>query len=290
MKKVIIAITLGTAILVLSACNNTVSGNEEILASTKVGDITKDELYEEMKEAIGDQVFENLVLKKAIENEFKVSDKELEEAISKQKVQYGDEKSFELYLAQKNITNEFFEKQIEFSLLQKKLIESLDEVTEEQIKAEYEKMKKEIHAHHILVEDKKTAEEVIAKLKDGEDFAELAKEYSTEPIAQQSGGDLGWFSPGKMVQPFDDVAFALPENEISEPVQTSFGYHVIKVSESREKELEETFEELQPEIEDKLKESLFNKKLITLLNEANIDIKDEAFKNALDAYLLDVKE
>ena len=79
-------------------------------------------------------------------------------------------------------------------------------------------MKKEIHARHILVEDKKTAEEVIAKLKDGGDFAELAKEFSTEPVAKESGGDLGWFGPGKMVPPFEEAAFPLKESEISEPV------------------------------------------------------------------------
>ena len=87
------------------------------------------------------------------------------------------------------------------------MIESLDEVTEEEINAEYENMKKEIHARHILVKDKKTAEEVIAKLKDGGDFGELAREYSTEPIAKETGGDLGWFGPGRMVQPFEDAAF-----------------------------------------------------------------------------------
>ncbi len=290
MKKIIIAFVLSTSVLALFACNNSKNESEEILASTKMGAITKEELYEEMKEAIGDDVFENLLLKKAIENEYKISDSEIDEAIEKQKAQYGDEKNFELYLEQNKISNDFFEKQIAFSLLQKKMIASLDEVTDEQIKAEYENMKKEIHAHHILVEDKKTAEEVIGKLKNDGNFEELAKEYSIEPVAQKSGGDLGWFSPGKMVQSFDDVAFSLPENEISEPVQSSFGYHVIKVVESREKELEETLEELQPEIENKLKEKLFNAKLLTLLKNAEIEIKDDSFKKVLDAYPLESKE
>lgn len=285
MRKMILAVALSASVLTLAACSDKENANEEILASTKAGDITKADLYEEMKGAIGTQVFENLVLKKAIETEYKISAEELEEAIKKQKEQYGDEAGFELYLKQNGVTNEFFEKQVEFSLLQQKLIESLDEVTDEQINEEYEKMKKEIHARHILVEDKKTAEEVIAKLNDGSDFADLAKEYSTEPIAQQSGGDLGWFSPGKMVKPFDDAAFALPEKEISEPVETSFGFHIIEVLESREVELEQTLEELQPQIEATIKEGLFEDILVGLLQNADVEIKDDTLKTALDAYI-----
>ena len=289
MRKIIVALALSTSVLALSACSDKEEASEEILATTNAGDITEADLYDEMKGAIGVQVFENLVLKKAIENEYEISDKELEEAITKHKEQYGDEIGFESYLAQNNITNEFFEKQVEFSLLQQKLIDSLDKVTDEQINEEYEKMKKEIHARHILVEDKKTAEEVIAKLKDGGDFAELAKEYSTEPVAQQTGGDLGWFGPGKMVQEFDDAVFALPEREISEPVKTSFGFHVIEVLESREAELEGTLEELTPQIEGNIKKNLFEDKLVELLENADVEIKDDTFKTALIRILKKMK-
>ena len=285
MKKIIVALALSTSVLALSACSDKEEATNEILATTTAGDITEADLYDEMKGAIGVQVFENLVLKKAIENEHEISDKELEEAITKHKEQYGDEFGFESYLKQNNITNDFFEKQVEFSLLQQKLIDSLDKVTEEQINEEYEKMKIEVHARHILVEDEKTAEEVIAKLNDGEDFTKLAKEYSTEPIAQETGGDLGWFGPGKMVQLFDTAVFALPENEISEPVKTSFGFHVIEVLDSREIEPEQTLEELTPQIEENIKKILFEEKLVELLKNVDVEIKDDTFKTALDTYL-----
>ena len=226
-------------------------------------------------------------LQKAIENEFKISDKELKDAISQSKEQYGE--NFELFLSSKGITEAYFDRNVKSELLQRKLIESL-KVTEEEINAEYEKMKKEIHARHILVKDKKTAEEVIGKLKEGGDFAELAKEYSTEPVAQESGGDLGWFGVGKMVQPFEDAAFALPVNEISEPVQTSFGFHVIEVLETREAKLEGTLEELKPEIENKIKEGLFEEKLKSLLKDADVDIKVEELKGALDPYITPEEE
>ena len=178
MRKTIFALTMAAFVLVLSACSDKdVSKDNEVLATTKAGDITNDELIQEMKDSIGVQVFQNLVLKKAIENEFKVSDKEIKEGIKEQKEKIGDEPAFEAFLEQNNLTEEAFEKQAEFSLLQQKLIESLDEVTDKQIKDEYDIMKTEIHARHILVDDEKTAKEVIAKLKDGGDFAKLAKEY-----------------------------------------------------------------------------------------------------------------
>ena len=282
MRKTILALLITASVLALSACSDK-STNDEVLATTKEGNITKADLYEEMKNSIGSQAFENLVLKKAIESEHKVSDEELKEAIQKQKDQYGD--NFEQTLEQNNMTEDFFEKQVEFSLLQQKLIQSLEEVTDEQLQAEYDKMKKEVHARHILLEDKETAEDIIAKLKDGEDFAELAKEHSTEPAAEESGGDLGWFGPGRMVQPFDEAVFALPENEISEPVKTSFGYHVIEVLETREAELDESFEELKPKLEENIKKKQFDEKLASLIQNVDVTIKDDSLKNVLDPFL-----
>lgn len=286
MKKTILTLTMATSILVLSACSDKeASKNNEVLATTKAGDITNEELVQEMKDSIGVQVFQNLVLKKAIENEFKVSDKEIKESIDKKKETIGDDAAFESYLLQNNITEDMFERQSEFSLLQQKLIESLDEVTKEQIETEYNNKKKEIHARHIIVDEEETAKEVIAKLKDGDDFAELAKEYSTEPIAQETGGDLDWFGPGKMIPEFEEVAFALEEKVISEPVKTSFGYHVIEVLESREIEIEGTLEEMTPEIEGNIQEKLFQEKLTELVKNADIKIKDDMFKGSLDELL-----
>ncbi|MCZ2260027.1 peptidylprolyl isomerase [Sporosarcina sp. G11-34] len=286
MRKTILALTMAAFVLALSACSDKdVKGSNEILATTKAGDITSEELVQEMKDSIGVQVFQNLVLKKAIENEFKVTDKELKAAIKEQKEEIGDEIAFKAYLEQSGITEDVFEKQFEFSLLQKKLIDSLDEVPEEQIKAEYDKMKKEIHARHILLEDEETANKVIADLKDGGDFAKLAKEYSTEEVAQETGGDLGWFGLGKMIPEFEEVAFALEEKVISEPVKTSFGYHVIEVLESRDAEIEGTLEELTPKIEEGIKATLFEDKLTELLKNADVKIKDESFKGSLDEFL-----
>ena len=214
MKKTVLAMTMAASVLALAACSDQKAADEDIIATSKVGNITKEDLYEEMKDAIGIQVVENLLLQQALETEYKVTDKELEEAINAQKEPFGE--NFALYLQQQGITESFFEKNVKSKLIQRKMIESL-EVSDEDIAKGVERAKTEVHARHILVEDEATAKEIIQKLNDGGDFAELAKEYSTEPVAQQSGGDLGWFGVGKMVPEFEDAAYALKKGEISEP-------------------------------------------------------------------------
>ncbi|WP_336823886.1 peptidylprolyl isomerase [Sporosarcina sp. USHLN248] len=282
MKKTILAISMAASVLALSACTNDKASDDEVLVATKVGDITKEDLYTEMKDALGAQVMENLILMRAIESEYKVSDKELKEEIDKEKEAYGD--SFDLYLQQNGITEKFFEKNIKSKMLQQKLIDSL-EVSDEAIKTGVERAQTELHARHILVKDEKTAEDIIKKLKDGEDFEKLAKEFSTEPVAQETGGDLGWFGQGKMVQEFEDAAYALKKGEISEPVKTSFGYHVIELLDTRKAETEKTEEDIRAEVENNLKGIEFEEKLTDLLKKADIDVKADEFKHVMDPYL-----
>lgn len=84
-------------------------------------------------------------------------------------------------------------------------------------------------ARHILVESEELCEELKAKIAGGEDFAEVAREYSTCPSSSK-GGDLGEFGPGQMVKEFDNVVFSAELNEVQGPVKTQFGYHLLEVT------------------------------------------------------------
>ncbi|HEX7047207.1 MAG TPA: peptidylprolyl isomerase [Gammaproteobacteria bacterium] len=127
-------------------------------------------------------------------------------------------------------------------------------VPEETVRAEYEKRKAELSgteykARHILVEDEATANDLIAQLEGGADFAELAKAHSIEPGADQSGGDLGWFSPAQMVPQFAAAVTSMQPGDRSQaPVQTQFGWHVIAVEDKREVP-PPPFEQVAPQIQ-----------------------------------------
>ena len=92
----------------------------------------------------------------------------------------------------------------------------------------------QVHAAHILVATSDAANEVLSRINSGEDFAEVAREVSTDTGTAGTGGDLGWFPRGVMVDPFEEAAFSLEVDQISEPVQSEFGWHIIKVLEKEQ--------------------------------------------------------
>ena len=119
-------------------------------------------------------------------------------------------------------------------LLRQKL---LDLVVEEKGISETQE---QVWARHILVPDEALAQVVLERLNAGEDWSALAAELSTDETNKNQSGDLGWFARGRMVAEFEDAAFALGIGEISEPVQTSFGYHIIQVLGHEERQISET--------------------------------------------------
>jgi len=131
-------------------------------------------------------------------------------------------------------------------------------VKDTEIKAEYDRYKaqagdKEYRARHILVEKEDDAKAIIAKLKGGAKFEELAKQ-SKDPGSAANGGDLDWAAPGSFVKPFSDAMIALQKGQITEaPVKTDYGYHVIKLEDIRAAKIP-SIDEIKPQIEDRLKQ------------------------------------
>jgi len=127
-------------------------------------------------------------------------------------------------------------------------------VTEDAMKALYAdtiktlKPEQEVRARHILVETEDQAKDVIKKLKAGEDFAKLAGTLSKDPGSGKEGGDLGYFTKDRMVPEFANAAFAMTAEQISDPVKSQFGYHVIKVEDKRDKTVPK-FDEVKDQIE-----------------------------------------
>ena len=115
-------------------------------------------------------------------------------------------------------------------------------VTDEQVKAQYDQnpalySTTQVHASHILVKDEDSARQLLAEVKaHPEKFADLAREKSTDTVSAKKGGDLGTFSPGRMLPEFDKVAFALQPGEISDVVKTQYGYHIIMVTDRKDGE------------------------------------------------------
>ncbi len=99
----------------------------------------------------------------------------------------------------------------------------------------------QVRAMHILVSDEAAANDIIKKLNDGKDFNTLAYEFSIDPSVSENGGDLGYTSKGDMVEEFEKVAFSLPIGQISKPVETQYGYHIIKVIDRRVPTFDELF-------------------------------------------------
>jgi len=173
-------------------------------------------------------------------------------------------------------TEEAFQKelqQMEANLLKQyalgKLLESV-EINDEEVKSYYEDNKEQfktpesVKASHILVDTEEKANEILNEINEGLSFEEAAKKYSKCP-SKAKGGDLGFFTKGKMVPEFEQAAFDMEKDDISEPVKTKFGYHLIKVYDKKEPGIS-TFEEVKNNLAQNI---LANKQRQKYLNKVN---------------------
>lgn len=260
------------------------------------GKTLSEEQIASLKENILDKFIRIEVLwQEALKKNITADKKEILEQKSKLRERFPDEKAFEAALTDMGLTESELNEKLGQSVAIQKLIEEevakKVTVSEKEMKSFYEenpqyfKEQPQVKASHILIKVEENAtdaekaqakdkiRQIQEKLKKGADFAALAKEYSQCPSSAQ-GGDLGFFGRGRMVKPFEDAAFALKEGQISDVVESPFGYHLIKVTEKKEAKTM-SFDEAKEKIEQYLIEKHIKQKvdqyITTLVKEAKIE-------------------
>ena len=241
-------------------------------------------LLDSLKLEVLDIIIVNqIIAEKAASNNIGVDEGELEELYEENHLRLMEEdEDYKKMIEDNKIDGDFIKAQMRKNLLgykYKTFYLDKVEITDETARAFYDENgelfhMEEIKARHILVDEEQLAKDIIKKIDEGEDFAELAMEYSTEPGAQESGGDLGYFSRDvNFVPEFKEAVFALEVGQVSEPVKTEFGYHIITVEDKVEENVE--FEEVIEGIKYSLKETDYQNHIGEIFEGADIVKRDE---------------
>ncbi|MFJ5625009.1 peptidylprolyl isomerase [Peribacillus loiseleuriae] len=280
----------GAAILVIVAAAVLIASfsNSETVAEVDGNKISKDELYDALVSQYGATVLDTIITNKLVDLEaekakVKITDKEIQVELDKMMESYGGKDTFEAQLASSGLKTADIEDDIRSYLKTVKLLEPRIKITDDEMKKYFEANKdqyaqaEQVEASHILVKDEATAKEVAKKLADGGDFAKLAKEYSTDTANASNGGKLGYFGKGEMAPEFEKAAFSLKVNEISDPVKTDFGYHIIQVT-GKKAAKAANFEDSKEDIREALKTQKLSEEFPTWITETK---KDHKISNTL---------
>jgi foldase protein PrsA len=197
----------------------------------------------DIKETLVKQLIDReLVRQEATRRKIVVGDAMVGDRITTIKRDFKEKGAFEQALQNNQMTLDAFKERIRETLLVEEVSKAVNkesQISETAIQRYYEKNKElfrrpeEVNARHILVKDEKSAQDILRKLKANEPFTGLAMMYSLDPGSKSRGGELGYFTRGQMVPAFEKVAFALKYREVSKPVKTQFGYHIIQGGELR---------------------------------------------------------
>lgn len=278
----IILIILGVVMSV-----GVIFSNKEVVARVDGKSISKDQLYDLLVQQGGEAALDSLIDQAIIEKEAEkqkvdIAGEDIENELKILEESYGGEEALKEAMETSGISLADVKKDLSLNLTIEKLLKSRISVTEEEMKTYFDENKEsfataeQVKASHILVEDEATAKKVKDKLAGGEDFSALAKEYSTDTTTKEQGGDLGFFGKGEMVAEFEEAAFSLKPNEISEPVKTEYGYHIIKLVEKQEAK-EANYEESKSEIKEQLISEKMQTEYATWLEEKKGEYEIENF-------------
>ena len=226
---------------------------EDVLKNKEDGKKSTDELLRE--QAITDLTTTEAIKQDAEKSKITVSDEEVNKKLDEIKTQLGGEEAFNNFLKENGLPKEYVAENMKNQMLvgkytQEKLKEL--EPTEEEVKKQYEDNKDSYYkakASHILVDDLKEANVLRKKILKGEDFAKLAKENSKDTGSAQNGGSLGEFTSGQMVEAFDQEIAKMKAGDISEPITTQFGYHIIKLEEKTPLEFDAVKDQIKAELQ-----------------------------------------
>lgn len=285
----------------LAACSTGSSDGSSAVATGDGVEVTNEELQAELKSTYGNTVLQELIMEEVFVNE--VGDdraKELKEEATTEVetliAAYGGEDEFNTVLASSGFSDrEDYEHQVYYYKLMSESVSKYIEVTDEEIQTAYDDYTPSFTVSHILVDDEKTANDLIAQLDDGADFTELATENSTDTASAEKGGSLGEVNADSgLDETFFAAAQELAEGEYTTtPVETDYGYHIIKMDEKPEKgSLEDETEQLKESIiAEKLTDSTLVAGIVSdIMTAHNIDIKDDDLKTALDDVIITEEE
>lgn len=288
MKKYIAGIAL-CSVLALSGCDQA-----ETVASSEAGKIDSHELYNEMKGRYGAQTLRTMLLEDILENRYgeQVSEDDVDKLLQKNAESFGGEDQFEMYLAAQGISLDSMQESTRITLLIAEAVKDYEGITEDDLKKFYDEWQPEVTTSHILVEDKETAQDIIKQLNDGAKFEELVQEHSTDTASAQKDGQVT-FAPGQdeVVAEYEEAAMALNEGEITqEPVETAYGFHIIRMDEKAEKgSFEEEKENVRQAYMDQIMADteLIKSTISQLAADSNIIIEDSELNGAIEGLIQD---
>ena len=302
-KKAILPVALSISVIGLAGCS---SGGTKYISS-KAGDVTEKDIVESIGSSQLSKTATSMMVQKVLLDKYKgkIDEKSIDEQLQKVQEQYGGKDKFEQLLKQQGFTLDKYKDGLKVKAAQTLMINDYAGTTEDKLKESYEKNKHQYHLAHILIsvksdsnpnglsdEDaKKKAEEILKKIKDGADFATLAKENSNDTANASNGGDLGWSSKedNSFVSEFSSAAYVLSKDQVSDVVKTSFGYHIIKVLDTKDS----SFDELKTSLEEKAAEqavqkdsAIVSKALKKLFEEYNV----KSDNNDVETYIKSMLE